>query len=227
MAEQTLEYLLQSVGRSLSEANRALGRPEGGAQYAVSELQVSAPLSRLTVNEEVLVDTDVEDEDDPPANRYVQFTVVPLPRDEEPEQVDELPDLEEESVVAGVERVLAQGFSEDQIRLSFDPDADAPAGTITGYRLRGREGPDRPEVTLTVAGRPPEEGTLGAIDEPTAVPGRGGDRTYRRREDSDTWHFCRNCSNDPGDGAVTAEERPSSGELCDECQAKAARDACE
>ena len=40
------------------------------------------------------------------------------------------------------------------------------------------------------------------------------------RGNSDTWHWCRNCSNWP---TVDCEERyskPSSGELCNECRAK-------
>lgn len=48
---------------------------------------------------------------------------------------------------------------------------------------------------------------------------------YRRKNGSDTWHWCSNCSNYPT-GAGTYDSRPdkpSSGDLCNECKAK--RDA--
>lgn len=46
--------------------------------------------------------------------------------------------------------------------------------------------------------------------------------TYRRRKGSDTWHWCRNCSNWP---TFDYEEkyfpgRPTYGELDNECKAK-------
>lgn len=48
--------------------------------------------------------------------------------------------------------------------------------------------------------------------------------TYRRRKDSDTWHWCRNCTNDPKSDYVevtkTGKERPSDGELDNQCLAK-------
>lgn len=47
---------------------------------------------------------------------------------------------------------------------------------------------------------------------------------YRRKKDSDTWHFCTNCSNWPASDYVEqtkpGSERPSGGELCDECKGK-------
>lgn len=47
---------------------------------------------------------------------------------------------------------------------------------------------------------------------------------YRRRYGSDVWHWKKKCSNYPTENFVDwfGEEgdRPSSGELCDECQAK-------
>lgn len=50
-------------------------------------------------------------------------------------------------------------------------------------------------------------------------------RTYRRRKDGDTWHRCTNCTQYPinsDDVIVTkaGKERPSYGELCNECLAK-------
>lgn len=36
---------------------------------------------------------------------------------------------------------------------------------------------------------------------------------YRKKKDSDTWHFCRNCSNWPTSNFDTSASRPS-GELC-------------
>ena len=47
--------------------------------------------------------------------------------------------------------------------------------------------------------------------------------TYRRRKNSDTWHWCKSCRNypnNPDDVIVTKEgrERPSYGELDNNCQ---------
>lgn len=50
--------------------------------------------------------------------------------------------------------------------------------------------------------------------------------TYRRRKSSDTWHWCRNCSNWPSSDYVEKSSKPSSGELCDECLAKVKADNC-
>lgn len=44
--------------------------------------------------------------------------------------------------------------------------------------------------------------------------------TYRKRDGSDTWHWCRNCSNDPKSGYKEQSTKPSSGELCNQCQSK-------
>jgi hypothetical protein len=38
---------------------------------------------------------------------------------------------------------------------------------------------------------------------------------YRRRNGSDTWHFCRNCSNWPTSNYVEQQSRPTTGELDD------------
>ena len=46
---------------------------------------------------------------------------------------------------------------------------------------------------------------------------------YRRRKGSDTWHWCRNCSNYPTtdyEEVDISTGRPSSGELDNECLAK-------
>jgi hypothetical protein len=43
---------------------------------------------------------------------------------------------------------------------------------------------------------------------------------YRRRRDSDTWHFCSNCSNWPTSGYVEQTSKPTTGELDNECLAK-------
>jgi hypothetical protein len=51
--------------------------------------------------------------------------------------------------------------------------------------------------------------------------------TYRRRTDSDAWHFCKNCSNWPTSGYKQETAKPTSGELCDECKAKKKRGDCE
>lgn len=43
---------------------------------------------------------------------------------------------------------------------------------------------------------------------------------YRRRRDSDTWHWCRNCSNWPTSNYVEQATKPASGEFDNECRAK-------
>ena len=43
---------------------------------------------------------------------------------------------------------------------------------------------------------------------------------YRRKHGNDTWHFCRNCSNDPKFGYDSKTSKPTTGELCNECRAK-------
>ncbi len=50
--------------------------------------------------------------------------------------------------------------------------------------------------------------------------------TYRRRRGSDTWHFCRNCSNWPTSNYEERHTRPSSGEFDNECLAKESSGNC-
>lgn len=49
---------------------------------------------------------------------------------------------------------------------------------------------------------------------------------YRKRNDSDTWHWCANCQNYPRSGYTTSSGRPRSGEKCNECKAKDRRGDC-
>ena len=49
---------------------------------------------------------------------------------------------------------------------------------------------------------------------------------YRRRKGSDTWHFCRNCSQYPTSDYDERPDKPTYGELCNECKAKQARGDC-
>jgi hypothetical protein len=46
--------------------------------------------------------------------------------------------------------------------------------------------------------------------------------TYRKRKGSDTWHWCRNCSQWPTSDyeEVTTAGRPTTGELHNECRSK-------
>ena len=48
--------------------------------------------------------------------------------------------------------------------------------------------------------------------------------TYRRKKSKDAWHWCKNCSNWPtsdyDEEYHSGTERPSTGELCNECRAK-------
>ena len=43
---------------------------------------------------------------------------------------------------------------------------------------------------------------------------------YRKRKGTDTWHFCSNCSNWPTTNFDEKKEKPTTGEFCNECQAK-------
>ena len=49
---------------------------------------------------------------------------------------------------------------------------------------------------------------------------------YRREKGSDTWHWCKNCSHYPKDNYEVRYEKPTSGELCDECMAKDKKGGC-
>lgn len=49
---------------------------------------------------------------------------------------------------------------------------------------------------------------------------------YRRYTWSDTWHFCMNCTKWPEANYYTSYTKPSYGELCNECRAKAANKNC-
>ena len=43
---------------------------------------------------------------------------------------------------------------------------------------------------------------------------------YRRKKNSDTWHWVRTCSNWPTSDYVSQNSKPTSGELCNECKSK-------
>lgn len=65
------------------------------------------------------------------------------------------------------------------------------------------------------------------------ITSKRGDKltTYRRRKDKDAWHWCTSCSNYPNNPDDVTEtkvgkERPSSGELCNECRAKEKAGTC-
>jgi hypothetical protein len=50
---------------------------------------------------------------------------------------------------------------------------------------------------------------------------------YRKKTHSDTWHYCQNCSGWPTSDYVEKDEKPTSGELCDQCRAKERAGTCE
>lgn len=54
--------------------------------------------------------------------------------------------------------------------------------------------------------------------------------TYRKRKGKDTWHWCKNCSNYPtsdyDEVTKSGKERPSYGELDNECLAKEEKGEC-
>lgn len=46
-------------------------------------------------------------------------------------------------------------------------------------------------------------------------------KSYVKKKGSDTWHWCKNCSNYPkGLNVDKSLLRPSNGELCDQCKSK-------
>lgn len=49
---------------------------------------------------------------------------------------------------------------------------------------------------------------------------------YRCKRGTDTWHFCSNCSNWPTSNYEISYTRPTTGELCNECQSKKRNDNC-
>ena len=49
---------------------------------------------------------------------------------------------------------------------------------------------------------------------------------YRKKNGSDTWHFCRNCNNWPTSDYTERQSKPTTGELCNECQAKKRSNNC-
>ena len=50
--------------------------------------------------------------------------------------------------------------------------------------------------------------------------------TYRKRKDKDTWHFCTNCANWPTSNYDERKEKPTTGELCNQCRAKESGGTC-
>jgi hypothetical protein len=50
---------------------------------------------------------------------------------------------------------------------------------------------------------------------------------YRKRKDSDTWHFCRNCLQWPTKDYEEKKQKPTTAKLCIECQAKEQNDNCQ
>ncbi len=49
---------------------------------------------------------------------------------------------------------------------------------------------------------------------------------YRRRNGSDTWHWCSNCGNWPTTNNDERPTKPGSGDLCNECKRKDADGTC-
>lgn len=49
---------------------------------------------------------------------------------------------------------------------------------------------------------------------------------YRKRKDKDTWHWCSNCNNWPTSNYDEKQSKPTTGELCNECQAKQKAGTC-
>ena len=49
---------------------------------------------------------------------------------------------------------------------------------------------------------------------------------YRRKNGSDTWHWCRNCGNWPTSDYDERATKPTSGDLCNQCRSKDANGTC-
>ncbi|MFV0422456.1 hypothetical protein [Oleidesulfovibrio sp.] len=50
--------------------------------------------------------------------------------------------------------------------------------------------------------------------------------TYRRKNGSDTWYFCKNCTAWPDKDFDERTTKPTTGELCNQCKAKAENNNC-
>lgn len=50
--------------------------------------------------------------------------------------------------------------------------------------------------------------------------------TYCRKAGSDTWHWCKNCSNYPSTCYETSRTKPTTGELCNQCKSKKEKHDC-
>lgn len=49
---------------------------------------------------------------------------------------------------------------------------------------------------------------------------------WRKKDGSDTWHNCSNCSNYPTSGYSSSSTKPAGGERCNECMAKEKAGVC-
>jgi hypothetical protein len=49
---------------------------------------------------------------------------------------------------------------------------------------------------------------------------------YRRTKGTDTWHWCRNCSNDPKANYDKRDTRPDY-DLCNQCKSKEGAGSCQ
>lgn len=49
---------------------------------------------------------------------------------------------------------------------------------------------------------------------------------YRQKTESDTWHFCTNCTNWPTSDYKERDTKPTNGELCNECKGKDKNNTC-
>lgn len=50
--------------------------------------------------------------------------------------------------------------------------------------------------------------------------------TYRKKKSSDTWHFCKNCTNWPTSDYEEIHYKPTNGELCNQCKSKQQTSQC-
>lgn len=49
---------------------------------------------------------------------------------------------------------------------------------------------------------------------------------YRKKKSSDTWHFCKNCSQWPTSNYDVRYTKPTTGELCNQCLSKNVNKQC-
>jgi hypothetical protein len=144
---------------------------------------------------------------------FDKFRSLPFPEDSENDEVSQLhAELAEyDGFVAGLVATLLQG-DDMSPHLRFDNELEDRLARIARWGGPTARADARKHLEYLGA-------LKNLIDTANGrTPATTG--TYRRRRGQDTWHICRNCSNWPTSGYDTRSSRPTTGELCNECQSK-------